>query len=68
MPRTSLDTLIDVLIILLKRRTVKVEGVQADWDETILKIAFTDKEKGGGKLETGGIKMEGSVAHIKFRR
>ena len=51
----------------LKRRTVKVEGVQADWDETILKIAFTDKEKGGGKLETGGIKMEGSVAHIKFR-
>ena len=51
----------------LKHRTVKVEGVQADWDETILKIAFTDKEKGGGKLETGGIKMEGGVAHIKFK-
>ena len=50
-----------------KHRTVKVEGVQADWDETVLKIAFTDKEKGGGKLETGGIKMEGGVAHIKFK-
>ena len=51
----------------LKHRTVKVEGVQANWDETILKIAFTNKEKGGGKLETRGIKMEGSVAFIKFR-
>ena len=51
----------------LKHRTVKVEGVQADWDETILKIAFTNKEKGGGKLETRGIKMEGGIAHIKFR-
>ena len=51
----------------LKRRTVRVDGVRAHWDETILKIAFTNKEKGGGKLETGGIKMEGSVAHIKFR-
>ena len=51
----------------LKHHTVKVEGVQANWDETILKIAFTNKEKGGGKLETRGIKMEGGVAHIKFR-
>ena len=51
----------------LKRHTVRVDGVPAHWDETILKIAFTDKEKGGGKLETGGIIMEGSVAHIKFR-
>ena len=51
----------------LKHRTVKVEGVQADLDETILKIAFTNKEKGGGKLETRGIKMEGNVAFIKFR-
>ena len=50
-----------------KHRTVRVDGVPAHWDETILKIAFTSKEKGGGKLETGGIIMEGSVAHIKFR-
>ena len=51
----------------LKRHTVKVEGVQADWDKTVLKIAFTDREKGGGELEVRGIKMQGNVALIKFK-
>lgn len=51
----------------MKSRTVKVEGVNEDWDADDYEMAFNDEEKGGGEIEEHGIVLKGSTAYVTFK-
>ena len=48
-------------------RIVRVVGILPDWDEVLLKMAFENDDKGGGKIEENGIQIKGNEALITFK-